>query len=142
MKCWAGIKFARRNINSLRYADDTTLMTESKQELKSFLMKVKKENEKAVLKHDIQKTKIMASSPITSWRIEGEKVETVVDLWALKLLQMVTTIMVLKDTCSLKEKKYYQPRQHIKKRRHYFANKFLSSKATVFPVVMYVRVVL
>ena len=104
MKCWAGIKFARRNINSLRYADDTTLMTESKQELKSLLMKVKKENEKAILKHDIQKTKIMASSPITSWRIEGEKVETVIDLWALKLLWTVTAAVKLKDTCSLEEK--------------------------------------
>ena len=77
MKCWAGIKFARRNINNLRYADDTTLMTESKEELKSLLMKVKEENEKAVLKLNIQKTKIMTSSPITSWRIEGEKVKVV-----------------------------------------------------------------
>ena len=104
MKCWAGIKFARRNINNLRYADDTTLMTESKEELKSLLMKVKEENEKAVLKLNIKKTKIMTSSPITSWRIEGEKVETVIDLWAPKLLWTVTAAVKLKDTCSLEEK--------------------------------------
>ena len=104
VKCWAGIKFARRNINNLRYADDTTLMTESKEELKSLLMKVKEENEKAVLKLNIQKTKIMTSSPITSWRIEGEKVETVIDLWAPKLLWTVTAAVKLKDTCSLEEK--------------------------------------
>ena len=79
MKCWTGIKFTRRNINNLRYADDTTLMTESKEELKSLLMKVKEESEKAGLKLSIQKTKIMASSPTTSWRIEGEKMEIVTD---------------------------------------------------------------
>ena len=75
----AGIKIARRNINNLRYADDTTLMAESKEELKSFLMKVKEEGEKVDLKLNIQKTKIMASGPITSWQIEGEKVEAVTD---------------------------------------------------------------
>ena len=75
----AGIKIAGRNINNFRYADDTTLMTESKEELKSFLMKVKEESEKAGLKLNIQKTKIMASGPITSWQIEGEKVEAVTD---------------------------------------------------------------
>ena len=75
----AGIKIARRNINYLRYADDTTLMAESKEELKSFLMKVKEENEKAGLKLNIQKTKIMASGPIASWQTDGETMETVTD---------------------------------------------------------------
>ena len=77
----AGIKIARRNINNLRYADDTTLMAESEEELKSFLMKVKEESEKVGLKVNIQKTKIMASSPITSWQIDGETVETVADFF-------------------------------------------------------------
>ena len=77
----AGIKIARRNINNLRYADDTTLMAESKEELKSLLMKVKEESDKVGLKHNIQKTKIIASSPITSWQIDGETVETVTDLF-------------------------------------------------------------
>ena len=75
----AGVKIARRNINNLRYADDTTLMAESEEELKSLLMKVKEESEKVGLKHNIQETKIMASSPITSWEIDGETVETVSD---------------------------------------------------------------
>ena len=81
----AGIKIARRNINNLRYADDTTLMAESKEELKSFLMKVKEKNEKAGLKLNIQKTNIMASGPITSWQIDGETMETVTDyFWGLQ----------------------------------------------------------
>ena len=101
----AGIKIAGRNINNLRYADDTTLMAESKEELKSLLMKVKEESEKAGLKLNIQKTKIMASSPITSWQIDGETMETVTDfIWAPKSLQMVTTAMKWKDACSLEEK--------------------------------------
>ena len=102
----AGIKTARRNINNLRYADDTTLMAESKEELKGLLMKVDEESENAGLKLNIQKTKIMASSPITSWEIEGKTVETVSDfiLGAPKSLQMVTAAMKLKDACSLKEK--------------------------------------
>ena len=102
----AGIKIARRNINNLRYADDTTLMTESEEELKSFLMKVKVESEKVGLKLNIQKTKIMASSPITSWQIAGETMETVTDFifWAPKSLQMVTAAMKLKDTYSLEGK--------------------------------------
>ena len=102
----AGIKIARRNINNLRYADDTTLMAESEEELKSLLMKVKEESEKVGLKLNIQKTKIMASSPITSWEIDGEIVETVSDFifWAPKSLQMVTAAMKLKDACSLEEK--------------------------------------
>ena len=102
----AGIKIARRNINNLRYADDTTLRAESEEELKSLLMKVKEESEKVGLKLNIQKTKIMASGPITSWQIDGEIVETVTDfiLGAPKSLQMVTSAMKLKDTCSLEEK--------------------------------------
>ena len=102
----AGIKIARRNINNLRYADDTTLMAESEEELKSLLMKLKEESEKVGLKLNIQKTKIMASSPITSWQINGETVETVADfiLGAPKSRQMVTAVMKLKDAYSLEEK--------------------------------------
>ena len=102
----AGIKIAGRNINHLRYADDTILMTESEEEPKSFLMKVKEESEKVGLKLNIQKTKIMASSPITSWQIDGETVEIVVDFifWAPKSLQMVTAAMKLKDAFSSEEK--------------------------------------
>ena len=102
----ARIKIARRNINNLRYADDTTLMAESKEELKSLLMKVKEESEKVGLKLNIQKIKIMASGPITSWEIDGETVETVSDFTfgAPKSLQMVTAAMKLKDAYSLKGK--------------------------------------
>ena len=101
----AGIKIAGRNINNLRYADDTTLMAESKEELKSLLMKVK-ESEKVGVKLNIQETKIMASGPITSWEIDGETVETVSDfiLGAPKSLQMVTAAMKLKDAYSLEGK--------------------------------------
>ena len=99
----AGIKTARRNINNLRYADDTTLTAESKEEPKSLLMKVKEVNEKVGLKLNIQKTKIMASGPITSWQIDGETMETdrLYFLGAPKSLQIA---MKLKDTCSLEEK--------------------------------------
>ena len=103
----AGIKIAGRNINNLRYADDTTLMAESEEELKSLLMKVKEESKKVGLKLNIQKTKIMASGPITSWEIDGETVETVADFilgGAPKSLQMVTAAMKLKDAYSLEEK--------------------------------------
>ena len=102
----AGIKIAGRNINNLRYADDTTLMAESEEELKSLLMKVKEESEKVGLKHNIQKTKIMASGPITSWQIDGETVETVSDLFwgAPKSLQMVIAGMKLEDIYSLEGK--------------------------------------
>ena len=102
----AGIKMARRNINNLRYADDTTLMAESEEELNSLLMKMKEESEKAGLKLNIQKMKIMASSPITSCQIDGEMVEKVTDfiLGALKSLQMVTAAMKSKDSCSLEGK--------------------------------------
>ena len=113
-------------------------MAKSEEELKSLLMKVKEESEKAGLTLNIQKTKIMASSPITSWQIDGETVETVTDLfsWAPKSLQMVTAAMKLKVLTPWKEG-YDQPRQHIKKQRHYFAYKGPLVKAMVFPVVMY-----
>ena len=96
----AGIKTAERNINNLRYADDTTLTAESEEELKSLLMKVKEESEKAGLKLNIQKTKIKASSPITSWEIGGETVETVSD-FILGGSKMVIAAMKLQDTCSM-----------------------------------------
>ena len=101
-----GIKIAGRNINNLRYTDDTTFMAESEEELKSLLMKVKEESEKVGLKLSIQKTKITASGSITSWQIDGETMETMTDfiLGAPKSLQMVTAAMKLKDTCSLEEK--------------------------------------
>ena len=100
------MKIARRNTNNLRYADDTILMAESEEELKSLLMKMKEENEKVGLRLNIQKTKIMASSPLTSWQMDGETRETVRDfiLGAPQSLQMVTTVMKLKDACSLEEK--------------------------------------
>ena len=102
----AGTKIAWRNINNLRYADDSTLLAESEEELKSLLMKVKEESGKVGLKLNIQKTKIMASGPITSWQIDGEAMETVTDFifWAPKSLQMMTAAMKLKDICSLEEK--------------------------------------
>ena len=102
----AGIKTARRNINNLRYTDDTTLMGESEEQLKSLLMKVTEDSEEAGLKINIQKTKIMASHPITSSQIDGETVETVAGFifWAPKSLQMITAAMKLKDACSLEVK--------------------------------------
>ena len=108
----AGIKIAKKNINNLRYADDTTLMAESEEdqreeEINSLLMKVKEKSEKVGLKFNLQKTKIMASDPITSWQIDGQTVETVTDFifgGAPKSLQMVTTAMKLKDACSLEER--------------------------------------
>ena len=102
----AGIKIAGRNINNLRYTEDIILMEESKEELKSLLMKVKEESENIGLKLNIQKTKIMASGPITSWQIDGETVEAVADFIFLapKSLQMVTAATKLKDICSLEEK--------------------------------------
>ena len=133
----AGIKIAGRNINNLRYADDTTLMTESEEELKSLLMKAKEENEKVGLKLNIQKTKIMASGPITSWEIDGEPVETVADF-----IFLVSKITADGDcshemkTLAPWKKSYDQPRQHIIKQRCYFANKDLV-KAMVFLVVRY-----
>ena len=102
----AGIKIAGSNINNLRCADDTTLMAEREEELKSLLMKVKEENEKVGLKLNIQKTKIMAPGPISSWQIDGKTMETVSDFifWAPKSLKMMTAAIKLKDTCSLEEK--------------------------------------
>ena len=102
----AGIKIARRNINNVRYSDDTTMMAEIEEELKSLLMKVKEESEKVDLQLNIQKTKIMASGPITSWQIDGETMETVTDFFfgASKSLQMVTAAMKLTDTYSLEGK--------------------------------------
>ena len=100
-----GIKIAERNINSIRYAGDSTLKAESEEELKSLLMRVKEESEKSGLKLNIQKTKVMPSGPITSWQVEGEKVEAVTDFsWARKSLRTVTAAMKLSDTCSLEGK--------------------------------------
>ena len=126
----AGIKIAGRNINNLRYTDDITLMAESNEELKSLLMKVTEESEKAGLKLNIQKTKIIASGLITSWQIDGETMETVTDFifWAPKSLQTMSAAMKLKDASP--QKKSYE--QYVKKHRHY-----LPTKAMVFPVVMY-----
>ena len=114
----AGIKIAGRNISKLRYTADTTLMAEIEEEQKSLLMKVKEDREKVGLKLNIQKTKIMASGPITSWLIDGETMETVTDFifWAPKPLPVVAAAMKVKDTCSLKES-YEQTKQHIKKQR-------------------------
>ena len=98
----AGIKIAGRNINNIRYADDTTFMEESEKELKSLLLKVKEESEKSSFKFNIQKTKIMASSPIATWQIDGETMETVTNL--IFLDSKITAAMKLKDTCSLKVK--------------------------------------
>ena len=126
-----GIKITRRNFNNLRYEDDTTLMAESKEELKSLLMKVKEESEKLGLKLSVQKTKIMASGPITSWQIDGEKVETVRDFTFLDskitadgdCSHEIKTLAPWKKSCD-------QARQHIKK--HYFTNKGLSSQSYGF----------
>ena len=124
----AGMKIASRNINKLRYADDTILMAESKEELKSLLLKVKEESEKVGLELNIQKTKIMASGPITSWQIDGETVETVTDFIFLgsKITAEGDCSHEIKTLAPWK-KSYDQPRQHIKKQRHYFANKCPSS---------------
>ena len=120
----AGIKIARRNINNLRYADDTTLMAENKEELKILLMRVREESKKAGLKLNIQKNKIMLSSSITSWKIEGEKVETVTDFIFLgsKITADGDRSPEIKTLAPWKEN-YDKPRQHIKKQRHHFADK-------------------
>ena len=131
----AGIKIARRNINHLRYVDDTTLMEESEEELKSLLMKVKEESEKVGLKLNIQKTKIMASGPITSWEINGETVETVSD-FSSKSLQMVIAAMKLKDTYSL-GKVMTNLDSIFKSRDITLPKKVHLVKAMVFPVAMY-----
>ena len=133
----ARIKIAGRSINNLRYVDDITLMAES-EELKSLSMKVKEESEKVGLKLNIQKTKIIASSPVISRQIDGEIMETVTDF-----IFLVSKITVDGD-CTHKiktlapwKKSYDKPRQHIKKQRHYFADKGPSSQSYNFPVVMY-----
>ena len=135
----SGIKISRRNINNLRYADDTTLMAESEEELKSLLMKVKEESEKVGLKLNIQKTKIIASSPITWWQIDGETVKNSDRLYFLGLQNHCRWWLQPWNYKMLTAWKnsYDQPRQHIKNQRHYFANKGPSSQSYVFPVVMY-----
>ena len=127
------IKIARRNINNLRYADDTTLMAESEEELKSLLMKVKEESETVDIKLNIQKTKIIASGPITSWEIDGETMETVRDF--IFLVSKITADGDCSDEIkrlALWKKSYDQPRQHITKQRYYFANKSPSSQSYGF----------
>ena len=129
----AEIKTAGRNINNLRYADDTTLMAESEEELKNLLMKVKEENEKTGLKLNIQKTKIMASDPTTSWQTDVEKVETV--SYLVFLGSKITADNQCSDeikTLGPWKESLDKPRQHIKKQRHYFANKGPSSQSCGF----------
>ena len=129
----AGSKTAGRNINSLRCADDTTLMAESEEELKSLLIKVKEESEKVGLKLNIQKTKIMASGPITSWEIDGETVETVSDfIFGGSKITAEGDCSHEMKTLTPWKKSYDQTRQHIKKQRHYFASKGPSSQGYVF----------
>ena len=131
-KAQAGIKIATRNIYNLGYADDTTLMAENEEKLKSLLMKVKEESEKVGLKLNILKTKIMASCPITSWQIDWEQCQTLF-FGAPKSLHMVIAAMKLKDAYSWKES-CDQPRQHIQKQRQYSANKGLSSQGCFFSI--------
>ena len=130
----AGIKIVGRNINNLRCADDTTLMAESEEELKSLLMKVKENSEKVGLKLNIQKAKIMASGPITSWQVDGETMETVADFIfpGSKITADGDCSHELKKTLTPWKEGYDQLRQHIKKQRHYFANKGLSSQGYGF----------
>ena len=130
----AGIKITGRNINNLGYADDTTLMAESEEELKSLLMKVKVESEKVGLKLNIQKTKIMASGPITSWEIDEETVQTVADfIWGgSKITADGDCSHEIKKTLTPWKESYEQPRQHSQKQRHYFSNKGLSSQGYGF----------
>ena len=131
----AGIKIAGSNMNNLRYADDTTLMAQSEEELKSLLMKVKEESEKVGLKLNIHKMKIMASGPITSWEIDGETVETVPDfiLGGSKIIADGDCSHEIKRRWLTPWKESYdQPRQHVKKQRHYFVNKGPSSQSYGF----------
>ena len=129
----AGIKIAGRNINNLSYVDDTTLMTESK-ELKSLLMKVKEESEKVGLKLNLQKTKILASSLITSWQIDGETMKTVIDfiLGGSKITADSDCSHEMKLCLLLGRRAMGKPRQHIKKWRHYFSHKGPSSPSSGF----------
>ena len=134
----AGIKISERNTNNLRAADDTTLMAESEEELKSLLMKVKEKSEKARLQLSIQNTKIMASGPITSWQIDGETRETVTNFIFLgSKMWMVTGAMELKDTCSLGKKAMINLDSILKSRGITLSTKVHIVKAMVFPVVMY-----
>ena len=126
---WMKHKIVQRNINNLRYADDTKLMAESGEEPKSLLMKVKEESEKIGLKLNIQKTKTMASGPITSWEKDGETVETVTD-FTFRGTQITEDGDCSHEIKRPWKKLYDQPRQNIKKQRHYFVHK-------VFPIVMY-----
>ena len=134
-----GIKIAGRNINKLRYADESPLMVESKEELKSLLIKLQEESEKVGLKCNIQKSKIMASGPITSCQIDGETMETV------RYFIFLGSKITVDGDCShevkrcllLGRKSYDQPRHHIKKQRHYFANNVRLVKSMVFPIVTY-----
>ena len=130
----AGIKIARRNINNLRYADDTTLIAESEEELKSILMRVKEESEKVGLKLNIQKMKIMASGPITSWEIDGETVETVSGFifGGSKITADGDCSHEIKRPLTPWKESYDQPTQHIQKQRYYFANKGPSSQGYGF----------
>ena len=130
----AGIRIAGRNINNLRYADDTTLMAEREEELKSLLMRVTEESEKVGLKLNMQKMKIMASSPITSWQIDGETVETVTDFIfeGSKITSDGDCSHEVKRHLLLGKKIYDQRRQHIKEQRHYFVNKGPSSQSYGF----------
>ena len=135
----AGIKIARRNINHLRYADDTTLMAESKEELKSLLMKVKQESEKVCLKLSVPKTKIMASGPITSWQIDGKTVETVTDfiLWGSKITVDGDCSHQIKRLLLLARKVMTNLDSTLKSRDITLLTKVHLVKAMVFPVVMY-----
>ena len=135
----AGLKINGRNINNLRYVDDTTLMAESKEELKSHLMKVKEETEKAGLKFNIQKMKIMASGPITSWQIEGGKMEAMTDFIFLvpKITMDSDCIHEIKRRLLLGRKAMTNLDNILKKQRHHFSKKVCLVKAMAFPVVMY-----
>ena len=135
----AGIKIARRNINNLRYADDTTVMAESEEELKRLLMKVKVESEKVGLKLDIQKTKIMASGPITSWEIDGETVETMSDIifWGSKIIADGDCSHEIKRCLLLGRKIMTNLDSILKSRDITLPTKVCLVKAMVFPVVMY-----
>ena len=128
----AGIKIARRDINNLRYADDTTHITESKEELKSLLLKVKEESEKVGLKLNIQKTKIMASGPITSWEIDGETMKTMTDFISLGSKITADSDRSHEKVPAPWMKSYDKPRQHIRKQRYNFADKGPSSQSYGF----------
>ena len=132
------MKILGRNVNNLRYTNETTLMAESKEKLRSLLMKVKEETEKVGLKFSIQKTKITASGPVTSWQVNGEIMETVTDFIFLgcKIKPMVTAAMKLKDACSLGKKKNYDRLSVLKSKDITLPTHVCIVKAVVFPVVV------